>query len=278
MRQKKFLSQVFLNDARVVEEIASAVPLEGKTVLEIGAGTGVLTKALARKAGRVVAIEVDESLKLELEENLRSIKNVELVFEDALEFDFVGFKTIFGNLPHHISSPLLFKILESGFEEAVLCFQKEFGERVVAQPGSREWSRLSVMTQAACEPKLLFLIPRRAFKPVPKTDSIVVYLRKKVKPIALNAILVNALFQHKNQSVKNALLHSTRFLKKTRGEVKEFIEALELSDKKVRELRLEELQKISRKWGLTRYINCSNRRLRASVCFRECECDSLHAI
>ncbi len=228
-----------------MEKTADALPLEGKTVLEIGAGTGVLTSALARRAKRVIALEIDSRLREQLLKRTAGFKNVEINFVDARKFNFTGFKTIFGNLPYHASTSLLLKILESGFKEAVLCLQKEFAERLTARPGSREWSRLSVAAQANADVEILFQIPRFAFTPVPKVDSAIVLLKKN-KKFELDATLVNALFQHKNQTVKNALLHSARALGL---EKKALFAALEKigkeKEKKVRMLSLGELQALS---------------------------------
>jgi len=220
-------------------------------VLEIGAGTGVLTNALARRAKRVIALEIDSRLREQLLKRVKEFKNVEVNFVDAREFNFAGFKTIFGNLPYHASTPLLFKILESGFEEAVLCLQKEFAERLVAQPGSRDWSRLSVFVQANADVKMLFEVPRFAFTPVPRVDSAVVLLKKN-KKFKLDAKLVNALFQHKNQSVKNALLHSKRALGASEKRLLEFINWIgeKKREKKVRMLALSELQALSNEFAL----------------------------
>jgi len=215
-------------------------------VLEIGAGTGVLTNALARRAKRVIALEIDSRLREQLLKRVKEFKNVEVNFVDAREFNFAGFKTIFGNLPYHASTPLLFKILESGFEEAVLCLQKEFAERLVAQPGSRDWSRLSVFVQANADVKMLFEVPRFAFTPVPRVDSAVVLLKKN-KKFELDAKLVNALFQHKNQSVKNALLHSRKALKLDGNTLVFALEKIgREKEKKVRILTLEELARLTK--------------------------------
>ena len=250
MKQKRRLSQVFLRDENVLEKIARAIPLKGKTVLEIGAGTGVLTSELAKRCVKVKAIEIDRGLAPALEKNLAGQENVEIVFGNALKTSFKGFKTVFGNLPYHIASPLLFKILESHFDEAVLLLQYEFALRLVAKGGSSDWSRLSVMTQARSRTKILFKVSRHCFRPVPKTDSAVVLLKRRKKPVELNADLVNVLFQHKNQTVRNALLHSRKFLGKNEGEIKDFVDSLEAKtrSRRVRRLSLQDLKKISEKW------------------------------
>jgi 16S rRNA (adenine1518-N6/adenine1519-N6)-dimethyltransferase len=247
---KKSLSQVFLLDREAISRIASAIPIRGKTVLEIGAGEGILTKALAEEVGpkgKVVALELDRSLAPKLKSNLKGVKNAEVNFADALKFDLSGFKIIFGNLPYHISSPLLFKILDSGFSKAVLCLQKEFAERLLAKPGSKEYSRLSVMSQNSAGAEILFEIPRFSFVPIPDVDSAVVVLeaRKKRK---LDEKLVNALFQHKNQSVKNALLHSRRLFGLSKQDTKSLAERTSFSKEKVRNLSIDELELLSKEF------------------------------
>jgi len=129
--------------------------------------------------------------------------------------------------------------------------QKEFAERLVAQPGSRDWSRLSVFVQANADVKMLFEVPRFAFTPVPRVDSAVVLLKKN-KKFKLDAKLVNALFQHKNQSVKNALLHSKRALGASEKRLLEFINWIgeKKREKKVRMLALSELQALSNEFAL----------------------------
>jgi len=247
---RKSLSQVFLFDRTALKRIASSVPLRGKTVLEIGAGEGVLTELLAARVGakgRIVALEIDRSLAEKMEKHLKGLKNVEVNFVDALKFDFGGFKIIFGNLPYHISSRILFKIIESRFSTAVLCLQKEFAERLVAKPGEKEYSRLSVMSQNSCEIKILFEIPRFSFIPIPKVDSAVVLLEAKGEEgrVRLNEALIGALFQHKNQSIHKALFHSRRQFGLDKKRLVLLCEKMPFKDKRARQLGLKELSVLS---------------------------------
>ncbi|MFH1056401.1 MAG: 16S rRNA (adenine(1518)-N(6)/adenine(1519)-N(6))-dimethyltransferase RsmA [Candidatus Micrarchaeota archaeon] len=246
-RLKKGLSQVFLLDREAIEKIASSISIRGKTVLEIGAGEGILTRALAEKTGpkgRVVALEIDSSLAPKLKERLKGLKNVEVNFADALDFDFSGFKIIFGNLPYHLSSKLLFKILHGNFSTAVLCLQKEFAYRLLAKPGEREYSRLSVMSQNSADVKMLFEIPRFSFVPMPDVDSAVVLLESN-KKFSLNHNLVSALFQHKNQSVRKSFLHSRGQFGLGKEEASELCKIIPFSSTRVKNLGLEELSGIS---------------------------------
>jgi len=243
--QKPRLSQVFLLDREAVEKMAAAISLRGKTVLEIGAGEGILTQALAKKAKRVVAVEIDRDLLPKLQQNLAGVKNVELNFMDGRELDFAPFKTIFGALPYHIATPLLVKMIESKADDIVVCVQKEFGLRLAAQPGSKEYSRLSVLAQNNCDVNVLFEVSRFSFLPAPEVDSVVVHLHCR-KKFDLNEQLVSFLFQHKNQTVRNALVHSRKALGLEKDGVKSLLGDSALSGKKVVFLTLEDLNELSK--------------------------------
>lgn len=248
--QKKGLSQVFLTNEKIAEHISSLVPLESKKVVEVGAGTGSLTKFLAEKAKRVVAVEIDEEAIPLLQEKLKEFKNVEIVKGNALKTDYSAFDCVFGNLPYHLSSPLLFAIIEKDFKKAVLMLQQEFALRLIAEPGSRDWSRLSVMVQRVADVSIAGYVSRDNFTPVPKVDSAIVLLKKKgkAKQIKLNAGLVNHLFQHKNQSVKNALKHSRTAFGLGKKEMMEKIINIPLLDRRVFTLTLEEISTLSKEF------------------------------
>ncbi len=201
-------SQHFLVDERVAErqiEYANLQPDD--VVLEIGAGNGILTRKIARVA-RVIAIEIDERFI----ERLRKIKNVEVIHGDALKVDFNGldFNKVISNIPYHISSPLTFKLLNSDFELAILMYQKEFAERMVARAGSKEYSRLSVMVYYRADCEILEYVPRHAFRPVPKVDSCIVRLRPVGRRFDVDEEIfekvTRALFSHRRKKIKNALL------------------------------------------------------------------------
>ncbi|HEV8290253.1 MAG TPA: 16S rRNA (adenine(1518)-N(6)/adenine(1519)-N(6))-dimethyltransferase RsmA [Candidatus Norongarragalinales archaeon] len=235
------LGQHFLIDEGIAKNIA-ALLTKKEAVVEVGAGTGALTKQLASRAKKVVALELDDSLLPSLRANTGHLKNVEIVMTDALDHDFSGSKNVFGNIPYEISSPLLFKIIETkSVELAVLMVQKEFGERLFARPGRSDYSRLSVMVQSKMDARLALTVPRFAFSPMPRVDSVVVLLKRKAKPVPVDAGLVNALFQHKNQTVRNALVHSAHLFKKEKSELRDMVKGHEFAEKKVRELSLEQI-------------------------------------
>jgi len=248
MRPKKRLSQVFLIAPAVARLIAEAVPLKGKRVLEVGAGRGILTRELAERAASVTAVEIDEDLISRLERALQTYKRAEIVQGDALEMPFNGYDAVYGNLPYHLSSQILFKFLDSDSPLAIFMLQKEFAERLSAKPDSRNYSRLSVMTQAAVGVERIALVPADCFEPIPRVDSAVVKLVCRKKKI-LDASLVTALFQHKNQTVRNALLHSERALGLPKARLAEFAASLDKRDRKVRSLALEDFAELSKAYS-----------------------------
>lgn len=245
LRQKKKLSQVFLRDYSAIAGIFDDLDLKGKTVLEIGAGEGAITGVIAKKAKRVVALEIDPEACELLREKFAPQKNLEILNADALQAS-LNYPIIIGFLPYHISTPLLFKILDSNFKEAIICVQKEFASRMVASPGSSDYSKLSVMSQSKAEITFLSTVPKEAFSPIPKVDSALVYLVKK-DSFKMNDALVAALFQHKNQFVRKALRHSQGTLNIPKAKFTKFLSLM--PEKRVRTLALYELESLSKTYG-----------------------------
>jgi len=182
MATKPKLGQNFLDDAQAVERIvASLGDLSGRTVIEIGPGGGVITGALAVRAGRVVAVELDHRLALGLRVQFPPDK-VTVVEQDALNFNFAEVAAIagerlpvVGNLPYYITSPILLKLAAShaALDVAVLMVQREVADRVTARPGSRDYGLLSVTIQMFGPAESLFTLPPDAFSPPPDVHSTV---------------------------------------------------------------------------------------------------------
>lgn len=210
---RQHIGQNFLIDKNVAErEVNYASITKDDVVLEIGPGDGILTKLLAKKAKQVVAIELDENLIKNLKNSLPN--NVELIHNDALKVDFNSlpkFNKIVSNLPFQISSPITFKILDYSFSSAVLIYQKEFADRMVANPGSKEYSRLSVGVYYRGTCKLLETIPKTCFKPQPKVDSCIIRLiPRKAPPFIVTDEkfffeLTKNLFNHRRKKIKSTL-------------------------------------------------------------------------
>ncbi len=183
---KRRLSQNFLSDPRILERIADALEAgPGDTVLEIGPGHGGLTAVLARRAGRVVAIERDADLVPALRERL---PQVEVVEGDALALDWAsvvggGPYLLAGNIPYHITSPLLDRALRPPRPlRIVFLVQKEVAQRLAAPPGTRAYGALSLGIQSVATVERLFAVPAGAFRPKPAVDSAVVRLTPRQSP------------------------------------------------------------------------------------------------
>lgn len=216
-RRRRAMGQHLLVDRRVAERQADYAQLtQDDTVLEIGPGKGILTRALATRAGKVVAIEKDEGFIPQLS-NLA--KNVEVIIADALVYPLGRFDKVVSNLPYVISSPITFRLLECDFELGVLMYQKEFAERLCARVGDRQYSRLSVETYRRADCRILEEVPPSAFAPRPRVMSAIVELRPRPAPFPLAhpeafSAVARALFSHRRKSVRNALLSEEKVLGK----------------------------------------------------------------
>lgn len=208
VRATKGLGQHFLIDERVAHrqvEAASIRPEE--TVLEIGPGLGVLTRLLATRGRRVVAIEKDRRLAGALADLGGS---VEIVVADALRAEWPAFDVMVANLPYQISSPITFRLLDTGFDRAILMFQEEFAERMVARPGTKDYSRLTVSVAHRAECSRIERVPRTAFHPAPRVDSAIVRIVRRPPPYevldeTLFRAVVDACFAHRRKTIGNAL-------------------------------------------------------------------------
>lgn len=181
--------QHFLFDPGILKRIVDCADVSfTETVVEIGPGLGTLTGFIAERAKRVIAIEFDKKLIGRLSENLSDVSNVEIITADALSFPFHSipdrFKVV-SNIPYHITSPLLFRLLEcrDRLISMTLLLQKEVAARIVSPAGSRVYGVLSVSVQFYTRPDLIFSISRKAFSPPPLVDSAVVHFAIPPDPL-----------------------------------------------------------------------------------------------
>lgn len=214
---RKSLGQHFLLDLNLTGRIARYVDgREQGTILEVGPGPGGLTRALLLEgAGKVVAIERDDRAVALLASLVEAAGGrLQVVGADALEFDYASVpapRRVVSNLPYNVGTPLLIGWLENIhlFESLTLMFQKEVALRIVAQPRTPEYGRLSVMAQWRCRAKKLFDLPAQAFTPPPKVDSSVVQLvpRTEPAPVAWKDMekVVAAAFSHRRKMLRSAL-------------------------------------------------------------------------
>jgi 16S rRNA (adenine1518-N6/adenine1519-N6)-dimethyltransferase len=214
IRPSKRAGQHHVIDSGLLERIVGYADVSKKDeVLEIGAGIGNLTKLLAERARKVIAVERDGRFIKILHERLRGHPNTKIVHGDVLQVELPRFDKVVANLPYGISSDVTFKLLNHDFELAVLMYQWEFAERLVARPGSNDYGRLTVNVYYRAEVELLEKVLPSAFLPPPKVFSAVVRLRPREAPFKVTDErtffdVVRVLFQHRRQKVRNALYHS----------------------------------------------------------------------
>jgi 16S rRNA (adenine1518-N6/adenine1519-N6)-dimethyltransferase len=215
VRPKKFLGQHFLHDHSIAEKIVESLVIEKQTnVLEIGPGTGVLTRFLVRRQNiNLTVIEIDWDSVAHLKKHFPDLT----IFEgDFLEVDiatiFPGNFSIIGNFPYNISSQIFFRVLEhrNNVDEVVCMLQKEVAERIAAPPGNKTYGILSVLLQAYYDIKLLFKVSPGVFIPPPKVMSAVIRLeRNKRERLECDERLfvqvVKQGFNNRRKTLRNAL-------------------------------------------------------------------------
>lgn len=226
VQPKKYLGQHFLKDENIAAKIADTLSYKDyEYLLEIGPGTGVLTKYLLKKPVHLVALEVDlesvrylktdfskDQVKKESEQ-----KNFEIHQGDFLKYDmhtlFGGSSfAVIGNFPYNISSQILFKVIElrKYVPEFAGMFQKEVAERICAKEGSKIYGILSILTQAFYNAEYLFTVPPTVFSPPPKVDSAVIRLKRKSSDglpcnEALFFRVVKTAFNQRRKTMRNSL-------------------------------------------------------------------------
>ena len=238
----KKLGQHFLVDRRVLARIGDYASLsEEDRVLEIGPGTGNLTCVLSERAGTVSAIEVDPALASSLEGRFM---NVVVIRGDALRVPLPDYNKIVSNLPYQISSKITFRLLERPFDLAVLMYQREFAERMVASPGTKDYGRLTLNVSLRAEAEILEFVPRGAFRPMPQVESAIVRLRPHETRIPVDEKvfedLTRGLFSMRRKKVKRSLAAMRIF-----SDVLSGIDP-DLLHKRPQELTLEEVVDLAR--------------------------------
>ncbi|HET8569626.1 MAG TPA: 16S rRNA (adenine(1518)-N(6)/adenine(1519)-N(6))-dimethyltransferase RsmA [Candidatus Limnocylindria bacterium] len=219
-RAAKSLGQHFLVDRSVLAAILDAAELgPGDRVLEVGPGAGVLTRALAERAGSVTAVEVDERMVRLLAETLADRPNVRVLHADALKVDLFAPEPptrVVANLPYQITSPLLMRFLGDPRRPplVVVLVQEEVARRIVArETDAKERGFLSIFAQSFADARIVRRVPPRAFRPPPRVSSAVVVLRTRVvpafAPLAREPFLrfVSDVFRHRRKQLRSALGH-----------------------------------------------------------------------
>lgn len=218
---KKAFGQNFLNDKNILENIVKEANIKDKSlVIEIGPGSGALTKYLAKAASLVLAYEIDNRLEEILDENLMNYQNINIIFDDFLNRDIkediknYEYDNIYviANIPYYITTPIILKLIESkiDFNSITLMVQKEVGERFTAKVGSHDYSSITVFLNYYFNVIKLFDVNRNCFTPKPNVDSVVISLVKKNEKLNVSNEklffqIVRDAFQFKRKNLKNNL-------------------------------------------------------------------------
>ncbi|MBU4590891.1 MAG: ribosomal RNA small subunit methyltransferase A [Candidatus Omnitrophica bacterium] len=197
--------------------IDSAGLTEDDTVIEIGPGLGALTKELSMRAKKVIAIEKDKRLHEFLSKNL-GFENLELIQGDALKYNIKERVKVVGNLPYYISSPILTRLLDNRMfiDSMFITVQKEFAARLVAGPGSKDYSSLSCYAQFYAEPEILFTVKKNAFYPAPKVDSSFLKIDIRKQPLCLTDEkklfkIIRTCFEKRRKTILSSLAWNKEF-------------------------------------------------------------------
>ena len=219
---KKQFGQNFISDTNLLESIVSLAGVDqDATVLEIGCGAGTLTRALAAKAGRVIAYEIDKKLQPVLAETLAGVDNAEVVFRDFLRQDMAELEsklppyTVVANLPYDITTPLVTKFLDEAHKAKalVVMVQDDVARRFCAREGTPDYGAITAAIARRASAEIVKSVPRRMFFPVPNVDSAVVRLtfaegRIPVRDAATYRATVRAAFLSRRKTLENNLMQA----------------------------------------------------------------------
>lgn len=257
----KSLGQNFLVDGNILRKICEEGNISKEdNILEIGPGVGTLTEELSLRAKKVVAIELDDKLIPVLNDTLRDYNNIKIIHGDILKVDLnkifeenftPGKIKVVANLPYYITTPIIGRLLEEelNLDSIIVMVQKEVADRIVASPGSKNFSSLSIFAQYYTEPKIILDVPNTVFTPRPKVGSAVVKLKMKKEKIPLEDKerffkIVRAAFNQRRKTLPNSL--SSKELGVKKSEVRKILKENNIDFKKrAEDLSVEEFAKIS---------------------------------
>jgi 16S rRNA (adenine1518-N6/adenine1519-N6)-dimethyltransferase len=255
VKPKKKQGQTFLSSHRIAREIVDLAELSGRDeVLEIGGGFGVLTQQIAERAQQVHVIELDPNLAKALRDAVKDFTNVNIIEGDVLIVDLPRANKIVSNLPYSISSEVTFRILrEIKFEQAILMYQKEFASRLVAAPGTTEYSRLTINVQYYVDVEEILEVPAELFYPLPAVDSTVVRMTPRSKGIfarddSVFHWMIGGIYPYPNKNLRKALRIWFRNLgidKNLSDDVLTRLKGVVTGDERLRSINLDTLVSLS---------------------------------
>ncbi|MBS4535160.1 16S rRNA (adenine(1518)-N(6)/adenine(1519)-N(6))-dimethyltransferase RsmA [Clostridium sp. D2Q-14] len=261
-RFSKGLGQNFLIDGNILDKICDGIELsKNDEVIEIGPGIGTLTQALAERAKKIMAIEIDKKLIPILEDTLSNYDNIEVINGDVLKLDlneliedkFENKKIkLAANLPYYITTPIIMKLLEDNInlESIIVMVQKEVAERIQALPGTKDYGALSIAVQYYSNPEIVTIVPKNVFMPKPNVDSAVIRLnvydepKVKVKDEKLFFKVVKGAFALRRKTLLNSL--GSFGIGVGKEEIREILKILNIKENiRGEKLSIEEIAKIS---------------------------------
>lgn len=237
MRLNKSLGQHFLSDFSYLSRESKLFNCKDKLVLEIGGGDGRLSKHIFRDCKKLYVVEKDPRFIQHLISFFSEFENVEIIGDNFLEIEPFKVDLIVGNVPYYISSEIVFKLLEWPVNSAFLMFQKEFGLKLIAE--GKDKSRLSFFSQYYFDMKKHFIVPKKAFSPSPKVDSILIeFKRKDVTPLTPETHKkISFFYQHKPKTIRASL---KLYCKQNKIEFPSEIDINKYLDKRIYELNTNE--------------------------------------
>ncbi|MEJ6348049.1 16S rRNA (adenine(1518)-N(6)/adenine(1519)-N(6))-dimethyltransferase RsmA [Holzapfeliella sp. He02] len=251
LRAKKSLGQNFLTDLNVLENIVESAEITPEDqVLEVGPGIGSITQQLAETGCKVVSFEIDQRFIAVLDDVLSEYDNVVIINQDVLKvdlekelsayFDLTKPVKIVANLPYYITTPIMFKLLDSPLDltSMTVLMQKEVADRIVADNGSKNWGPLSIAVQMVGDPEISFTVPPKSFNPAPKVTSAILNLRltgDKYQDVNFDHQLfdqvVNACFKQRRKTIYNNLKQAFGSKGKSPEDIKEILNNANIPEK-----------------------------------------------
>ena len=237
---KKSLGQNLLVDKNIIKKILSLTNIKDKNVIEIGPGTGNLTyEILKLNPKNLLCVEKDKKLSEQLKLNLINVKNIKIKNEDILSLNLNGFMkkntVVLGNLPYNISTQILIRFLKlnpwsSKLNKIIFMFQKEVGEKIIANFGNKNYSRLSIITRSRLKVENYFYVSKNSFYPKPKIDSIVIAFNPifknnlNLKSLDSLEYVTRVFFSNKrkmiNKNFKKLKINHNKFIKNNKIDLK----------------------------------------------------------